>query len=284
MFSAVIAALLIVVTLLVSAFLLFQRRRCRLALVQKARATTTPLAVAEYEPSHPFPSPGRYGQRRILLSLGLLAMLMAAFLLHDSLAGGALKTLGDTLGLGVSFRAQPTDLKPPAHPAPLTASVRLVRVDSTDRRQYATSYEYNVWAYSSCSGIAMEMVMNAYGRHLIATDVLQEEYNLGVWNVQLGLLREEGIAQTAAYFGFTTRSGHDLTLDDIIAVSNKGAPVIVSVRNSYYYPGGHLFVIRGGDSQYVYIADSSIQNFTRMARPMFLGMWQGFYAVLTPKS
>jgi len=56
----------------------------------------------------------------------------------------------------------------------------LVRVDSAARNQYATLYQWQVWAYSSCSGIAMETVMNAYGRHLIASDVLQVEQNLGV--------------------------------------------------------------------------------------------------------
>jgi hypothetical protein len=131
--------------------------------------------------------------------------------------------------------------------------------------------------------MAMAMVMDAYGRHLIAADVLQRELDLGVWNVQLGLLREEGIALTASTYGFNTDWGHTHTLQDIIKISNSGAPVIVSVRNAIYYPGGHIFVIHGGDSQYVYIADSSPANFQRMTIPMFLGMWQGFSAVLTPR-
>lgn len=51
---------------------------------------------------------------------------------------------------------------------------------------------------------------------------------------------------------------------------------------SYYFPGGHIFVVRGGDSQYVYIADSSPGNFQRMTHAQFLGMWQRFSAILTP--
>ena len=124
--------------------------------------------------------------------------------------------------------------------------------------------------------------MNAYGRHLIASDILQVELNLGVWDVNLGLLREEGIAMTAAYFGFNANLSHSRTLQDIIAISNKGTPVIVSVRDSYYFPGGHFMVVRGGDNQYVYLADSSPANFQRMSYSMFLGMWSSFSAILTP--
>jgi ABC-type bacteriocin/lantibiotic exporter with double-glycine peptidase domain len=159
----------------------------------------------------------------------------------------------------------------------------VVRIDSGAANQYATTYEHDVWEYSSCSGIAMEMVMNAYGRHLIASDVLQEELNLGVWSVQLGLLRDEGIAMTSAYFGFNADLSHSRTVQDIVAIANKGEPVIVSVRDAYYFPGGHIMVVHGGDSQYVYLADSSPANFPRMSYSMFLGMWSGFSAVLTPR-
>jgi ABC-type bacteriocin/lantibiotic exporter with double-glycine peptidase domain len=159
----------------------------------------------------------------------------------------------------------------------------LVRVDSADRNQYYSDYQWQTWSYSSCSGIAMEMVMNAYGRHLIASDVLQVELNLGVWSVSEGLLRDEGVAMTANYFGFNTDAGYSRTLQDLITISNKGFPIVVSVRDSYYFPAGHLFVVRGGDSQYVYIADSAPTNFQRMSHALFLGMWHGFSAILTPR-
>jgi ABC-type bacteriocin/lantibiotic exporter with double-glycine peptidase domain len=129
----------------------------------------------------------------------------------------------------------------------------------------------------------MEMVMNSYGRRLVAADVLEVEDKLGVWSTSLGLLREDGISQTAEYFGFNASLSHSRTIQDIVALANKGNPVIVSVRDSYYYPNGHIFVIRGGDDQYVFIADSSPANFQRMSYPMFQGMWQGFSAVLTPQ-
>src|SRR5712692_5346486 len=131
----------------------------------------------------------------------------------------------------------------------------------------------------------MAEVMNAYGHHFIAADVLQVERNLGVWGVYSGLLRDEGVSMTANHFSTNARLTHSLTSHDLLTISNKGAPVVVSVRDGYYFPGGHLYVVRGGDSQYVYIADSSPANFTRMTYAMFLGMWQsrGFSAVLTPR-
>ena len=92
------------------------------------------------------------------------------------------------------------------------------------------------------------------------------------------MLREEGIALTAAHYGFDASLSHARGLQDILALSNSGKPVIVGVR---YYPGGHIFVVRGGDNQNVYIADSSRANFQHMSYSMFLGMWQGFSAVLT---
>src|SRR5437660_4629124 len=224
-----------------------------------------------------------YRRYRALVSLGLLVMLLLTFFVQDSLSGGAIQNLTKSLGFTFLSNGQPTDVRPMAHPLPGTASVRLVRVDSAARDQYYTDYQSNVWSYSSCSGISMEEVMNAYGRHLIAADVLRGELNLGVWSVNLGLLREEGIAMTAATYGFDTSAGHSRTLQDIITIANRGAPVIVGVRDSYYYPGGHLFVVRGGDNQYVYLADSSPANFPRMTYAMFTNMWQGFSAVLTPR-
>jgi len=211
-------------------------------------------------------------------------VLLLTLFIQGGLAGGPLQGLTGNLHLPFLNPQQPSDGRIVAHPLPQTASVRLVRIDSAAHDQYYSAYQVQVWSYSSCSGIAMEEVMNAYGRHYIAADVLQKEADLGVWNVQIGLLREEGITMTAATFGFNTEASHARTLQDLITISNKGTPVIVSVRDSYYYPGGHIFVVRGGDSQYVYIADSSPANFQRMTHAMFLGMWQGFSAVLTPKS
>ncbi len=225
-----------------------------------------------------------YTRRRTLVSAGFLLMVLLTLFMQSVLADGALQSWSQTFSF-LSY-SHPTDIHPPAHTVPPTASQLLVRVDSAARDQYYTDYQWHVWSYTSCSGVALEMVMNAYGRHLIAADVLQVELNLGVWDVHLGLLREDGIAMTANYFGFNTSASHSRSLQDLITLSNKGFPIIVSVRDSYNFPGGHIFVVRGGDSQYIYIADSSPGNFLQMTYATFLTMWQNngnFSAILTPR-
>ncbi len=228
--------------------------------------------------------PSWYRRRRSLVSLGLIGMALLALSVQSGLAGETFHSITKSVETTILSYSKPADVHIPARPLPQTASMRVVRIDSAAMNQYYGDAQRQSWMYSSCSGIAMETVMNAYGRHLIAADVLQVESDLGVWNVQLGLLGDDGIALTAAHFGFDTSSSHSRTLQEVIDTANKGAPVIVSVRDSYYYPNGHIFVIRGGDDQYVYIADSSLANFQRMTHPMFVGMWQGFSAVLTPRS
>lgn len=288
-----VVMLLIVASLFVSAWCEHQRATKQLLVHSQAsthplerHGTTATIPSSSLIPRTRYAIPSSwYTQRRTLVSLAFLLMIMLTLLTQGGFAGGTLQRLSNGLDLSLLNANQPqsTDFNPVAHPMPSTPSIRLVRIDSASRSQYYSDYQLNVWSYSSCSGIAMEMVMNAYGRHLVAADVLQEELTLGVWDVHLGLLREEGISLTADYFGFTAALSHSRTLQDIIDISNKGTPVIVGVRDSYYFPGGHIMVVRGGDSQYVYTADSSPANFQRMTRGQFQAMWQGFSAVLTPK-
>ncbi len=228
-----------------------------------------------------------YTRRRTLVSLGFLVMVCLTLFVQDGFTKREPSTFSKGIGFTILNDSQASDIQTSVYATSLpvlpgTVSAGVVRIDSASRAQYYTDYQWQVWSYSSCSGIAMAMVMNAYGRHLIAADVLQEEQKLGMYDINLGLLREEGIAMTAAYFGFDTSATHTRTLQDLITISNKGKPIIVGVRDNFYYPGGHIFVVRGGDSQYVYIADSSRANFQRMTHSMFLSMWQGFSAVLTP--
>ena len=293
MLSAVITVLLLVLMVaIVTSFIIAGWRehlRHKKACLQQAFAVTYPLTVVEktaYPPSLLLPA-SWYTRRRTFVSLGFLVMMLLALFLQDGLTEGGLSNLSRGISFTFLSASQAGDIQTAAHGTaiptlPTTASARLVRIDSAMRNQYYTDYQWQVWSYSSCSGIAMAMVMNAYGRHVIAADVLQEEQKLGVWDVNLGLLREEGITMTGAYFGFDTSANHTRTLQDLINLGNAGTPVIVGVRDNYYYPGGHIFVVRGGDDQYVYIADSSRANFQRMSHSMFLNMWQGFSAVLTP--
>lgn len=308
MLSAVITALWLCAILLISvsiviSVLLERRRHARTLALQAQESSFSPdrrltlvlkledgTLFAVEKPALPptFTLPSSwYTRHRMLVSAGLLVMLLLTLFVQSGIVDGALHQISQGITL-LSFaqHTSTTGLNTASQQAPgtpLTASQRLVRVDSADRSQYYNNYQWNVWSYSSCSGISMEMVMNAYGRHFVAADILQEELNLGVWSVYEGLLEDNGIALTAAHFGFNASLSHVRALNDVINLSNKGYPIIVSVRDSYYYPGGHLFVIRGGDSSYVYIADSSPANFKRMTHAMFLGMWHGFSALLTPQ-
>lgn len=304
MLSALVTVLLFSIILLIAASLIITARRERRH--SRTQVSCTPLStyllaahpldrhativlqmhdgmvVGSEKPVSPIltSSPSWYTRHRTLVSLGFLLMLVLTFFIQGELAGGTLQDL--TKGLSILGLPQTTGVQTNVH---LTASQQLIRGDSAARNQYHTAYQLQVWSYSSCSGFAIAEVMDAYGRHLIAADVLEVEQSLGVWSVYSGLLRDTGIATTANYFGFNASLSTSRTLQDIIAIGNNGAPVIASVRDSYYYPGGHIFVVRGGDSQYVYLADSSPANFTRMSYPMFLNMWQArsFSAVLTPR-
>src|SRR5262249_51163948 len=66
------------------------------------------------------------------------------------------------------------------------ASANLVRVDSALKNQYK-DYQWPLWSYYSCSGISLEMVMNAYGRNYTAGQVLEEEQKKRVWDIPDGL-------------------------------------------------------------------------------------------------
>ena len=123
----------------------------------------------------------------------------------------------------------------------------------------------------------MEEVMNSYGRHLIAADVLQVEQNMGVWNTYQGLTGgEPGIAKVANYFGFKADPNPPRTLSALISITNKGFPVIVGIP-------GHIMVVRGGDSNYVYLADSAPADRTMMTHQQFMSLWNNFSVLLTPQ-
>jgi len=219
-----------------------------------------------------------YRRRRMIVSVGFLFMLLLALFLQSGLADGALQGISHGFGLlNFTQHTSAFDLSTTSQPLNGTASSRIVRVDSGDRRQYYTDYQWRVWAYSSCSGISMEEVMNAYGRHLIAADVLQVEANLGVWNTYEGLTGgEAGIAQTANYYGFKAVPNPPRTLQDLINVTNKGLPVIVGIP-------GHILVVRGGDSNYVYLVDSAPANRTILTHQQFLNLWDNFSVELVPR-
>ena len=299
MLSAVITALLFIVMLLiVASFVVGALRQHRrhlqtlatqapdLSLTPHLQVTTvlrsqdgTVVGVQKSTSPYIFSfSTSWYRRRRMIVSAGFLCMLLLALFLQSGLADGALE--GISRGFGLLKFTQHTsafDLSTASQPLNGSASSRIVRVDSGDRKQYYTDYQWQVWAYSSCSGISMEEVMNAYGRHLIAADVLQVEANLGIWNIYEGLTGgEAGIAETANYFGFKAIPNPPRTLQDLINVTNRGLPVIVGIP-------GHILVVRGGDSNYIYLVDSAPANRTILTHQQFLDLWDNFSVELVPR-
>lgn len=296
MLSAVITALLLCVMLLVIASLIINSLRER-------RRHMRSLAIQGQLPAHtldhqvkmmlymqegvmtgaekPVPLPtftlstSWYIRHRTFVSISFLVMIFLTLFVQSGLADGAMQNLGKSFSVFSNY--QSSDIKAMTHPLPLTASVRLVRVDSAERNQYYSDYQWRTWSYSSCSGISMEEVMNAYGRHFIAADVLQVEQNLGVWDTYNGLLGgEPALSKVANYFGFKASPNPPRTLKDLINVVNKGFPVIVGMP-------GHIFVVRGGDSNYVYVADSSPANRTVLTYRDFTSIWNGFSVLITPQ-
>lgn len=217
-----------------------------------------------------------YNQRRTIVSLGLLLMLLIGVLIQTGAAGEVLTTLTKNISSATAVQMSGTSVQTAFQPLPFSASARIVRVDSAAADQYANQYEYSVWSYSSCSGISLEEVMNSYGRHYIASDVLQVEQNLGVWDTYNGLTGgEPGMAQAAAYFGFQTSAHPPRTLQDLISTANKGNPVIVGSP-------GHILVVKGGDDTYVYLVDSAPANRTAMTYAQFMAFWDGFSVLVLP--
>ncbi len=161
------------------------------------------------------------------------------------------------------------------------APQNLVRLSQLDPAQYNSSQEYKLWAYSACSTAAMTEVMNAYGHQYRIADVLQVEARIKEITPAQGLLEDIGIQRTVAQFGFKTTWGHNLSLNQIMDIANRGTPVIVSFPPDRY-AGGHLLVVTGGNSDYVYLADSSLWNRHSLSRAQFLKWWEGFYAIVTP--
>src|SRR5438132_4331238 len=299
MLSAVITALVFVVMLLlVSSFLigaLHERRRHLRALAKQAQEWSqshglqvtavlqlqdgTVIGVKKTRSPFVFSLPASwYGRRRTLVSIGLLIMLLLTLFIQSGLADGAMQGIRQGFALlNIKQQTSAYDLSTSSLPLDGTASGRIIRVDSAVRSQYYSDYQWRVWSYASCSGIAMEEVMNAYGRHLIAADVLQVEANLGVWDVYNGLTDgENGIAEAANYFGFKVVPNPPRTLQNLIDVANKGFPVIVVIP-------GHILVVRGGDSNYVYLVDSAPANRKFMTHGAFLAVWDGFSVELVPR-
>lgn len=217
----------------------------------------------------------RLGLWRVVLP-GLVAIFLLSFYLLHLVLPYPLLWMPVTFG-SASLPSASTSANAPVY----AASQHLSRLSQLDPAQYRSTQEFNLWAYSACSAASMTEVMNAYNRRYKITDVLEIESAIHEITPDLGLLEEVGIQRTGARFGFTTTWGHNLSLDQVIAAANHGTPVIVSFPPARY-PGGHILVVRGGDSTHVYLADSSRLNWTQVTRDRFMQLWAGFSAIMTP--
>ncbi len=158
----------------------------------------------------------------------------------------------------------------------------VVRISQLDSGQYSSMQEYRTWSGSACSAASMTEVMNAYGRSYHITDVLAVEARIGEITPASGLLEEAGIEKTVRVFGFEATWGHQLSLDQVVAIAKGGKPVIVGFPPQRW-AGGHLLVVTGGDSSAVLLADSSVYDMRSLPRSRFLSYWGGFSAVVVPK-
>lgn len=305
MSSAIVTAILIVLMLLIVGSFVFsawlaRRRHMRAVEVQQVEAGSSTgrmmvmvqlmdgsmMGVENQFPAHmtnklPSVVPSAhlphhwYNQRRSMVSLGLLLMVFIGVLIQTGTAGDFLSTLTRNISSS-AVQISGTGIQTVFQPLPYSASARIVRVDSAAADQYSTQYQYSVWSYSSCSGISLEEVMNSYGHHYIASDVLQVEQNLGIWDSYNGLTAgEPGMARAAASFGFVANANPPRTIHDLITVANRGYPVIVGST-------GHILVVKGGDDTYVYLVDSAPANRVAMTYAQFTAFWNGFSVLVTP--
>ncbi|HEX6553474.1 MAG TPA: C39 family peptidase [Ktedonobacteraceae bacterium] len=252
-----------------------------LALVQTRRG----MMVSARKPVSRSPlvlPPSWYSRLRTYVSLSLLLMVLATFFIQRSLADGTLQSLSKGLTFFSASQFNAIDIQTASHVTTLNVSKQLVRISQLDPAQYNSSGEWSTWAYSACSTASMTEVFDAYGRNYRITDVLKVESQIGAITPQMGLLDPSGIQQTAAQFGFKTDWGNSWSLDRVINTANSGKPVIVGFPPDRY-AGGHLLVVIGGDSNYVYLADSSSWNHRMLTHDQFLQWWAGYAAVVTPK-
>jgi len=159
----------------------------------------------------------------------------------------------------------------------LNTSERISVHRQSNRAEYNNDNpEWQLWSYSACSGCAMAALLDAYGaqkngKPLNCGDVLEVEYNLGVYDPgtsptqNRGLLPpgQIGLGKTAAYFGFASDYSKNVSLDDLINLANSGTPSIIGIPT-------HVMIITGGDSSHIMLADSGGLHLTTVTRDQFL--------------
>src|SRR6185437_4559696 len=91
-----------------------------------------PVVVPSAHLSHSW-----YNQRRTIVSLGLLLMLLIGVLIQTGAAGEVLTTLTQNISSATAAQLSGTGIQTAFQPLPFSASSRIVRVDSAAADQYA---------------------------------------------------------------------------------------------------------------------------------------------------
>jgi hypothetical protein len=223
------------------------------------------------------------------LALVLVVLCVSGVLVFRVLLPGS-PVLVDTWPDAAASTPPPTSAttKPATFNGVIGVTKALERINQLDPQQYSSSQEFDTWAYSTCSAAAMTEIINAYnkyygtGRQYRVTDILKVESGLREITPESGLLRSTGLDHTLAQFNFQVQWLNKPSVDDLVRVGNSGRPIIIDFPPDRW-SGGHILVLRGGNSSSVFLADSSRLNMQVMARSTFLKYWAGFAAVVIPK-
>lgn len=119
-------------------------------------------------------------------------------------------------------------------------------VSQADPAQYKSSDQFSLWRVSACSAAALTSVLVAYGVPIKLGNMLDIMSKAGVISPWLGLSDNNGFIPVAAHFGFTATVDRNPNIDEhfnsIMAHIQANQPVIVNLKNGYYYPNGHFVV------------------------------------------
>ena len=128
-------------------------------------------------------------------------------------------------------------------------AVAMPAISQLDRSQYDSDQQYYAWKESTCGPTSATMVLDALGYQFRVGDVLDAAISDDAINANEGTvfweyltspyMSAKGANLKLAYYESSSAIAY---LDFFRLETQKGIPVIVNVKDSYYY-GGHFFVV-----------------------------------------